>query len=267
MRSILVHADTGTATGTRLQTALDIARRMQAHLTVHINTPLAHFVAMDPFGGVYPLQDMMIRAQEAETALVTRLTAQLSGEDVPFNIITTSGEPIDEIVRAARLADLVVVPLDARESTSRSAAETVGGVAIAVGSIVLALPVDLTFTLAGRAMIAWNGSHEGANALRRAIPLLALASEVHVITIGHDKAKLPAADALEYLSRHDIHAALDERKLDGSIEETIQLSAVGIRADWVVMGAYGHSRMREMVFGGVTRYLLDNAKFPLLLAH
>ena len=73
---------------------------------------------------------------------------------------------------------------------------------------------------------------------------------------------------LEYLSRHDIHAELTTVTEDRlTVEEALEAKATEIGADWIVMGAYGHSRMREIWFGGVTRYLLESARIPLFFAH
>jgi nucleotide-binding universal stress UspA family protein len=146
-------------------------------------------------------------------------------------------------------------------------ASVTGAVAVAVGSAVLAIPDDSSVDLDGKAMIAWNGSAESANALRRAVPLLAGAKSVHLITFGNSHNEFPATEALDYLSQHDIHAELHEYPKEVVVEEAIERVGEAMGASWIVMGAYGHNRIRETLFGGVTRYMLDSAHFPLFLAH
>ena len=79
---------------------------------------------------------------------------------------------------------------------------------------------------------------------------------------------VPATDALRYLSRHDIHAELKTVARDGdTVEERLEKEALALGAGLIVMGAFGRSRLRETIFGGVTRYLLTSGRVPLLLAH
>jgi nucleotide-binding universal stress UspA family protein len=119
------------------------------------------------------------------------------------------------------------------------------------------------------AMVAWNGSREAADALRQAVPLLALAKAVHVVTVEDERENLfPVTDASEYLSRHGISSELHDRKASKQmVEAELDRCAVELGADYLVMGAYSHSRAREYVFGGVTRYMLHEATLPVLLAH
>jgi len=266
VRSILVHADASASTENRVQTAMTIARRTRGHVTLNVNTPMGRYVAMDPFGGMYPMEAAMAQAQQAEDELVAKLKAHLARDDVPFSITTTSDDMADALLDAGILADLIVMPLDARGSRSRMMASVTGAVAVAAGSAVLAIPDDATPNLEGKAVIAWNGSIESANAVRRAVPLLAGAASVHVITFGKPT-DFPATDVLDYLSRQDIHAELHEHPKEIVVEEAIERVGDAMGADWLVMGAYGHNRIRETLFGGVTRYMLDSAHFTLFLAH
>jgi nucleotide-binding universal stress UspA family protein len=121
----------------------------------------------------------------------------------------------------------------------------------------------------GTACIAWDGSDEAAFALRCAARLLAGCRNVHVLTVLTEKPEgFPATDALRYLSRHGIEAELHELDRGSSIEETLAATANRLDADLLVLGAYSHSRVREFLFGGVTRYFLeDKGAPPLLLAH
>ncbi|QJQ32012.1 universal stress protein [Sphingomonas lacunae] len=269
MRSILVHADGHNANEGRLQSALDLCRAVQGHVTLHINTPLQRFVAMDPFGGVFLSADAIADAQAHDAQLVDRFAERLGHEDVSWNIETSSGELVDGLTSSARLADLIIVSLPATGETSAGTAAPVGGIAVSARCPVLALPAAAArFPVEGKVMVCWDGGHESANALRAAIPLLALASRVDVVTVTEKSDGFPSTQALRYLSNYGIHAELHERERQQlSIEEVLDNAAAELGSDWLVLGAYGHSRLRETLFGGVTRFFIESGNRPLLLAH
>ncbi len=268
MRSILVHADDSPAGENRLQTGLDIARGFGGHVTAHVNTPIVRLYAMDPFGGVYPMTEAIAAAEVEAGALVARIEARLAHEDVPTTVERSEVEPADALARSSRLSDLVVMDLDESNRLSRTQSALVGAVALSGNAPVLALVPGKPVRLDGKVMIAWNDSGESASAVRAAVPLLGRATSVEVVRIGRTEDELQAGPVLKYLSRHDVHAELRTIARDWlTVEEALEREAEAMCADWIVMGAYGHSRMRETLLGGVTRYLLDAARFPLFLAH
>jgi len=115
--------------------------------------------------------------------------------------------------------------------------------------------------------IAWDGSFEAAYVLRSCVPLLR-GAEVTLLTVEDVPADFPATDALAYLSRHGVGAELQVLPRVGAIEETLARELVLLEAGLLVMGAFSHSRLREFLFGGVTRYFLEHPTGPaLLLAH
>ena len=260
MRSILVNADRRAGMEARLETALTLARTNKGHVTLLVDTPVARYVAMDPMGGSYVASDALKQAMADDDAAAARLEAQLSREDVPFDVIRSEAEPTEALAKAARLADLVVV--------SRSGG-LAGDLALMTRTPVLALADSgvLPSPLAS-ACIAWDGGDEAACALRHAVPLLAGCPSINVITVAEKPGGFPPTDALRYLSRHGLKAELVELARRGSTEETLDVGVAQTGAQVLVMGAYGHSRVREYLFGGVTRYFLDKQDGPaLLLGH
>ena len=120
-----------------------------------------------------------------------------------------------------------------------------------------------------RILVAWNGSPPATRALHAALPLMALAADVHVASWG---AHLPAApysrlDLSEWLRRHGIACRTHRRAPSSRVAEELAAMAADLQADLVVMGCYGHTRLRERVFGGVTRSSLATLPVPLLMAH
>jgi len=260
MRSIVVNADRRPGMETRLQTALAIARANNGHVTLLVDTPIARYISMDPMGGSYVASDALKQAMADDDANAARLEEQLIREDVPFDVVRSEAEPLEALATTARLADLVVLSRSGGFAGELALLSRTPVLALADGRA-LAAPL-------GRACIAWDGGDEAALALRQSVRLLAGCEAIKVITVAEKPGGFPVTDALRYLSRHGINAELEELPRRGSTEETIDVAVKSFNADLLVMGAYGHSRVREYLFGGMTRYFLENAQAPaLLLAH
>ncbi len=260
MRSILVNADRRPGMDARLETALSLARATNGHVTVLVDTPVARYISMDPMGGSYVASDALKQAMADDDANAATIEARLQKEDVPFDIIRSEAEPVEALAKAARLADVVVL--------SRSGG-LAGELALLSRTPVLVLPDNQALTApVGKAFIAWDGGDEAAHALRSSAPLLASCGSVEVVTVTEKPGGFPPVDALSYLSRHGVKAELHELPRRGSTEETLAVAVARSGADLLIMGAYGHSRVREYLFGGVTRYFLEESDGPaLLLAH
>lgn len=136
------------------------------------------------------------------------------------------------------------------------------------GKPILAIPDDSRgIDFGGHVLAAWDGSGPAAEALRAAAPLLASAEGVTILEIGDIRGEI-AEDAATYLSRHGVRPRVEH------VDEPDEGVAAGLLAEmdrrrpaFCVMGAYGHSRLRESLFGGITRKMLEEAKVPLFLAH
>ena len=260
MRSILVYADRGPGMSARLETALSLARVTNGHVTLLVDTPVARYVAMDPMGGSYVASDALKQALADDDANAAALEAHLTREDVPFDVIRSEAEPVEALAKAARMADIVIL--------SRSSG-LAGELALVSRAPVLVLAEDqpLTFPLQS-ACIGWDGGDEAALALRHTVRLLGGCGSVQVLTVKEKPGGFPATDALRYLSRHGIAAELEELTRRASTEETLATAVTRSGAQMLVMGAYGKSRMREFLFGGVTQYFLEEADAPaLMMAH
>lgn len=259
MRSILCPADSADSFDCRLETALALARTTGGHLTLQIATPLAQIAAWEPFGGAALSAAAIAQARDDDDKLAASLNARLAPQDVPFDVQQADEGRIDALASASRLADVTVMSI---------ADPALEEVALTVRCPVLAVPGDRPMTdFTGPALVAWDGGHESANALRAALPLLRLARPVHVLTVREKASDFPPTEALRYLSRHEVHAELHEVPANGPISATIAETAQRLGAGLIVMGVFGHSRLRELLLGGVSRELLERSKVPLLLAH
>jgi nucleotide-binding universal stress UspA family protein len=260
MRSILVNADRKPGNDARIQAAAAIARSADGHVTVLVDTPVSRYIAMDPMGGSYVMSDALEKARGEDDAVATSAETLLAGSGVAFDVVRCEDDPVTGLAYAARLADLIVV--------SR-ASGLAGDLALTSRTPILALADDAVLDLPiERACIAWDGGEQAAAALRASLPLLASCGSVKLIAVTEKKGGFPATDALRYLARHGVSAEYEEEERRDSTEKTLAIAVTQSRAQLLVMGAYGKSRMREFLFGGVTAHFLDDAGAPtLLLAH
>ena len=257
MRAILVNADQSPASHSRVEFALDLTRQFGGHLTVLLDTPVTRYIAMDPMGGSHILASALEKARFDDDAAADVIEARLLRDDVPFDILRAEADPVSALAQAAQLSDLAIV--------SR-AGSLAGDLALATRTPVLALPNDSQPKLPfSNACIAWDGGEQASAALKAALPVLRTCKSIKVITVTEKSGGYPPTDALAYLSRHGIHADLELHERRGSTEETLAIAVNLSHADLLVMGAYGKSRVREMLFGGATAYFLSEPNMPALL--
>ena len=175
----------------------------------------------------------------------------------------------------ARYADLVIVgQADPDAAGSESLREIPQQLLLGVGRPILAVPYTGTFrTIGERVLVAWNASREATRAVNDALPLLQTATQVTVLAINprdgvSGEGEVPGADLALHLSRHGVKAEASWLHADDVTVAALLLSRLAdLQADLLVMGGYGHSRMREIVLGGVTREILQAMTVPTLLSH
>ena len=269
MKSILLYVNDDGGQESRMAAALAVAHQQRGHLTCVQVTPVSDYVAIDPFGGAYELETLFENLAERAGETRARVETRLTNEKVGWDWSNYDEGVAASIVSRSRLADLVVLSLpDHSRSKPGHPSSLVADVSIHSRTPVLAVPVaSAAFDPAGNAMIAWNGSPEAAQAIRAALPLLKAASEVQVVSFDEDQ-NFPMADVERYLTAHGVATTCNEHKLNGHTagEALCHISAAQSAA-YIVMGAYGHTRFREAVLGGVSRHMLMHSPVPLLLAH
>ena len=172
----------------------------------------------------------------------------------------------------ARYADLAVV---ARPDPARQTAGPPGlveSLVLTSGRPVIVLPPRSTASRLSRILIGWNAGREAARAVADALPLLIRAAAVEVLVIDSerrrgDHGQEPGADIARYLARHGAQVEVRRLSSDGEDVGRLLLSqAAAFGADLLVMGAYGHARLNELIFGGVTRTALHDADLPVLMS-
>jgi nucleotide-binding universal stress UspA family protein len=219
------------------------------------------------FGGAHFVAEAFDAAETERAKLCARIDARLQTEDVPWDWQLFDGTTSDALINAGRLADILIMSLD--EAGVPGPARTwVSDVVTGSRTPVLAIPSSCKQMTFDRAMIAYDGGFEAANAVRASLPMLMAATQVRITEVETLPEEFPVTDVATYLSRHGINAEIAvTAKGDQSVEERLLAEATAWKPDFLVMGAYGHGRWRETLFGGVTRFMLGELGIPVLLAH
>lgn len=269
MKTILVHIEENDGQEARLLAAFDLARATGGHLICLSVMPYAAYALGDPAMGAFPITTLIdaVEARRKEERIA--IEARLAQAGVSWEWVSADGDASDRLVEHARLADVVVMSAGPFAGQAAVQLGVTGDVAIRAPAPVLAVPATARgMTVAGPALICWDGGQEAATALRLALPMLHLAESVTLLTVEEKDSPFTARAAAGFLSRHGVHADVVERGAGGSnVEQVIRSVAAERQAAWIVQGAYGHSRMRQMLFGGVTRGLLAEAPGPILMGH
>jgi nucleotide-binding universal stress UspA family protein len=268
MKNILlfVHEDVGQEA--RLQAALDITRAVDGHLTCLDMIMFPALAGSDVWGTAGAA---MVVAEERtiETENRLRLEKRLAIEGVQWTWINAIDDVPTQLERTAVLNELIVLNRHIEGFAFPDMRAIASDAIVRSGKPVLAVPEIVTgFAATGSVLIAWDGSRQADAALQAALPLLKLASEATLLEVGNGSVRVPAEDAASLLSRHGIHANIIRISKSARRVADVLLEQIAARKPaYVVMGGFGHSRLGEALFGGVTRVLLTKSPVPLLLAH
>lgn len=276
-KSILVLVDGTPASAARIRIALNLAQTQEACVT-------GMFLAQQPvvpvdFGGSGAAELFNAAYMEVEREGVSaRVLFDQEVAGLPTARISWQqyiGTPLPTACLLARGHDLTIVgQYNPQQGGDRLPPGFPEALVLAAGRPVLVIPYNCTLpTIGSRVMLAWDGGRESARAIADALPILRHAQKVTLSTIVHKPAKQektpsPSADISLYLQRQGIAVEVrQETALNISEGEAILSLAADLQADLIVMGLYGHSRLRELIVGGVSRTILSAMTAPVLMSH
>lgn len=276
-KSILVHVDADRRSSARVDFAARFALSWGAHLTgLHVMAPVRI-----PSAVRAELGDDFIRQQyQNQTAMVDRLAAGFEDAMRRHGLVghewrAVQGDVPEVAALHARYADLLIVgQRDPDEDLGSVGGEFPEVVALAAGRPLLVLPYAGSFEpVFKHAVVCWKPSREATRAVTDALPILQRCEKVSVLSVnprvgasGHGE--VPGADLALYLARHKVKAEVAAQSgVQIEAGEFILSRTADLSADLLVMGAYGHARMREIVFGGVTRTIMQHMTVPVLMSH
>lgn len=277
IKTIAVLIDTNPSRETRMDYAINLARRHDAHLIGIFLLPpdISGRAAVSHVRGQAAIADLLhhqqVRKDDMIRAAQDVFEKHAARQDVrcEFRVHTPRGE--DERRISALHADLVVAaPPKDSWFDDRAPADVVQ---LATGVPFLLVPENWhNMEPPQRILIGWNASRESRRAIGDALPLLALASSVTVLIVN-PQANIPAGeepgvDVAMFLLRHGVRLTVDPVQSHGqALPEIILEYAISNDHDLIVLGAYSHARAWEIVLGGVTRSLLAQSPIPLLISH
>lgn len=275
-KTILVHLNRESRARALMEVAIELAQRFNSHLiglhvfpayrmTPPVPLPLVGEVAAQIRGAIK-------KEDEAIKALFDDMT-----EAQPFtcewrSIVNERRDPAHAVLEQSHAAELIVASQADPNWQLSDVLDFPDRLTLGAGRPVLVVPnFGRHRGVPGNVLVAWTNSRESARAIGDAMPLLALASRVHLMTVMETDARGEDGsldDVAGVLRRHGIDPVVS-RPLgtEFTTGEELRVRAIDEQADLLVMGCYGHSRMREMALGGVTRHLLRETTIPLLLSN
>lgn len=276
--TILVHLDYSEHCNARVGIAATLARQHGSHLIGLVPTGL--------YDGVIPSEAIAGKDTDFIAASADFLRVRAEGIAHAFRKLIEGALPIssevrvvdqpsvDAVVLHGRTSDLVIVgqspPGDTDTTTARDLPQQV---VLHAGRPVLVLPrAKCSRELGSHVLVAWDGSREAAIALRDALPLLSQAASVALVSwrtsaAPADDGDLRIPEILAWLRRHGIEANAEQQVAADGLADALLSHAAQEDAGLVVMGGYGHTRIRELVLGGVTRGIFQRMDVPILMAH
>ena len=277
-KTILVQLSNLRRTDVLASVAGRLAERSNAHLIgFNVANALAHMPAMPALVG--PEDFAAFEAIDDETAARLKAAFDEVTHNRAFvaewrNVKIVGMEPVSAVIEHGRAADLIVASQSDPDWEMSGLFDAPERLALESGRPVLVVPYAGRFGEIGkRVMVAWSGKREGARAVFDALPLLKSADKVTLLcVVGRDadgeSGQLPGAEIAASLARHGVKVTVRKTLADEvGVADEILARLADEGSDLLVMGAYGHSRLREMVFGGVTRHILRHMTVPTLMSH
>jgi len=276
-RDLLVQVDDTRGCADRVAFAIDFAARHDAHLTglyvVAEASPAAFAQGFPPDLMIELQREARARTDAAlgrfgEAAARSRIAYETRVDRVLYT------EIVDAIATNARYADLAILGQHDPDDPASGPRYLPEEVVLGCGRPALVVPyIGPAKTFGERVVVAWSASREAARAVNDALPLLTRARQVAVVSVNprpwpFAHGEEPGADIGLHLARHGVK--VDVQRIEASDIDPANaiLSHVADQsADLLVMGAYGHSRLREFVLGGVTRTILREMTVPVLMSH
>ena len=268
IKCIVVHISDDREHTHRLHTAVDLARRFDAHLNVVYAKPPVHY----PAGAVGRTVSMQYLDEETEREQEQSIQIRQEVADVCKDLPSWEwhqhfGDVEKIITRYSNLADLVITEQSSRnEDEEVLLSDLADHLVRATGCPLLLLPWEWARGPIGtRVLIAWKDSREASAALRVSMDFLRQADQVFILMADEADTEIPGGDIVRYLKCHGVHGQIVGTSTGEGHEVLDAASKHG--CDLMVMGAYAHSRVRELLVGGATNWVMRHTTIPVLMRH
>jgi nucleotide-binding universal stress UspA family protein len=275
-KTIVVHLDCGKRRSERLDLALAIAQEFDAALVGHFAIDVMQAAMVPEDAPELYIAERRRREKCAEDAAY-EFDSKTTERKIKAEWRSTIGDAVGAVCSSARYADLVIVGQTdpANWESDGLPRGFAADVVLDAGKPVLIVPYIGHFDHVGKKpLVAWSAAREAALAVFESLPVLQRADSVDVVSFERRRGEERQPDEFEreamsrYLGRHGVKASV-KRDIapDGNVGQLILSRAADAGADAIVMGAYGHSRLRERVLGGATRTVLESMTVPVMMSH
>lgn len=269
--TILLHMANDDRHAARLEVAVGLARRFDAFIEVlYIATPVSMPAAATGRAASYSyIAEATAIAHEKADMIEQEVRQAL--KDCSYSWSVMEGDHVEVLAERATYADLAIVTQSAgAKAENRVLLHVPDRLPLETPCPTLVVPYDFPpdASFGGNVVIAWKNTRESGRAVRNAMPFLQAADKVTVLTIDPPGRRDSGRDLMVWLERHGVRSQHQSNIHQGNDVGEVILSCVDdIGGDLLVMGAYGHSRLREMVLGGATRTVLNELTVPALMSH
>jgi len=270
LKAIMVPLDNTTDSERRIAAAVTAAQKFEAHvLGVHVIPTIEHMMQTIPYMpySVDILQDQQHILKTTAMALWDNFESSMTHAGLLFDRYQEEGDVQSYLKLYSRCADLTIINQNA--GGKFPIVDDMTSFMLESGLPVLAIPEQSAYpTIGKRILVAWKDSAQCGRAVHDALPFLQMADEVIVLSVGeYDRKAVPAADICLHLARHGVTVEAAQGDIGDTPAEVILYAAENMNADLIVAGAWGHSRVTEMIMGGVTKSLLSNQRLPVFFSH
>jgi nucleotide-binding universal stress UspA family protein len=272
-KNIAVCLDTSESASLRLQFALELALHHDANLLgFHLTPP--PMIMPDPYTAwATQMREIEESEDKKQELAMQQFRSSADKAGVKFNCVRYRSDAVAKIIAHTRLSDITLIGQHLSKELGLGFANSFTKTLILkIGRPVLVLPnMSKNPSNIRSIVIAWDGGREATRAIADAMPFLQNAKKVHLLSIKEKNDKeyeLPGIDIASYLTKHNVNVDVEISDTnETSASDLLLLRAARNEADLIVMGAYGHHRITELILGGMTHDILKKANLPVLMSY
>ena len=275
-KNILINLNDAENLDLTLKSACALAAQHDAHLIGVYVIPF-FYINVSIHGSEVAMQELQENERQKNQEIAKETVAKFDKALKSYGILgktrvvnSANSDIAEAFIKQARTADLVVIPQVIADQNCNVENDFADKIILSVGRPVMVLPRGKSFEVIGkRVTVGWNLSAEASRAAFDAVPLLTKDGEVRFVWVDakEENNNLPGAEIAEAFSHYGLNVTIASiQSGKNSVGEALIHDASVNGSDLLVMGAYGHSRLRELIFGGATRHMLTNMALPVLMS-
>lgn len=273
MKDIIVILDGTKETGICLESAEKIAKKLDSRLTGLYQERTIDFGFFGEPMSVELIDTLHEQFSKEKDKVEKKFIAFSKSTSISSKLSIIPPNVVNGLFNHTSMSDLIITSQGDRSQGSTTASADLDHLLMGSRRPVLVIPyIGASATIGSNVLVAWDGSVEAGRAVHDSLPILKKANKVTIYSIQDRDVidtELGGADIAEHLAHHDVNIEVvsDPKSDDLKVGEQLLSRVADLGIDMMVMGAYGHSRYREMILGGVTRTILSSMTVPVLLAH